>query len=82
MDDLVSVVALIPASTSMSYGDKFAQLTSGRGVMVAQLDSYRECELTDGASCPRRSVNPLDTSKYILAARSALDGGVWDGGGW
>lgn len=82
MDDLVSVVALIPASTSMSYGDKFAQLTGGRGVMVAQLDSYRECELTNGASCPRRSVNPLDTSKYILAARSALDGGVWDGGGW
>lgn len=81
-DDLITAVALIPASTSMRYGDRFAQLTGGRGVMIAQLDSYRECALSDGATCPRRSVDPLDTSKYILAARSALDGGVWDGGGW
>mgnify|MGYP003483184030 CR=1 FL=1 len=26
----------------------------------------------------RRSVDPLDTSKYILAARSALEGGIFD----
>lgn len=82
LDELISVVALIPASTSMRYGERFAQLTGGRGVMIAQLDGYRECALSDGATCPRRSVNPLDTSKYILAARSALDGGVWDAGGW
>ena len=80
LDDLLSVIALVPASTSMSYGDRFAQLTGGRGIMVAQLDSYRECELSDGARCLRRSVDPLDTSKYILAARAALEGGVWDGG--
>lgn len=82
LDELVSVVALIPASTSMRYGDRFAQLTGGRGVMIAQLDGYRECDMANGATCPRRSVDPLDTSRYILAARSALDGGVWDGGGW
>ena len=26
----------------------------------------------------RRGVDPLDTSKYILAARSALEGGIFD----
>lgn len=82
LGELISVVALVPASTSMRYGERFAQLTGGRGVMIAQLDGYRECALGDGATCPRRSVDPLDTSKYILAARSALDGGVWDAGGW
>ena len=25
-----------------------------------------------------KSVHPLDTSKYILAARSALEGGIFD----
>ena len=30
-----------------------------------------------GATCPRRGVHPLDTAKYILAARKALEGDVW-----
>ena len=51
LDELISVVALIPASTSMRYGERFAQLTGGRGVMIAQLDGYRECALSDGATC-------------------------------
>lgn len=31
-----------------------------------------------GARAARRGVDPLDTSKYILAARSALEGGIFD----
>ena len=27
---------------------------------------------------PRRGVDPLDTAKYILAARSALEGDIFD----
>ena len=31
-----------------------------------------------GATAKRRNVDPLDTSKYILAARSALEGGIFN----
>ena len=43
-----------------------------------RLDGYRDCPLELGARAPRRGVDPLDTSKYILAARSALEGGIFD----
>jgi hypothetical protein len=43
-----------------------------------RLHGYRDCPLELGATAPRRSVDPLDTSKYILAARSALEGGIFD----
>ena len=50
----------------------------GRGGMSVALHGYRECPLELGATAERRSVDPLDTSKYILAARSALEGGIFD----
>ena len=46
--------------------------------MSVKLHGYRDCPLELGATAPRRSVDPLDTSKYILAARSALEGGIFD----
>ena len=53
-------------------------LTGGRGGMSAALHSWRECPLELGKTAPRRGVDPLDTAKYILAARSALEGGIFD----
>ena len=46
--------------------------------MSVRLHGYRECPLELGATAPRRGVDPLDTSRYILAARSALEGGIFD----
>ena len=46
--------------------------------MSVKLHGYRECPLELGATTQRRSVDPLDTSKYILAARSALEGGIFN----
>ena len=46
--------------------------------MSVKLHGYRDCPLEMGATAPRRSVDPLGTSKYILAARSALEGGIFD----
>ena len=46
--------------------------------MSIRLAGYRECPLDLGTTTPRRSVDPLDTSKYILAARSALEGGIFN----
>ena len=48
------------------------------GGMTASLLGYRDAPDTVRETMPRRGVNPLDTAKYILAARSALDGGIFD----
>ena len=76
--DRVLMTALIPVATSVDYASTLASATSGRGSMSVKLHGYRDCPLELGATANRRSVDPLDTSKYILAARSALEGGIFD----
>ena len=70
--------ARIPVQTSLDYSIKLASFTGGRGAMSVRLHGYQECPLELGATAKRRNVDPLDTSKYILAARSALEGGIFD----
>ena len=76
--DRVLMTALIPVATSIDYAATLASATGGRGSMSVKLHGYRDCPLELGAVSPRRSVDPLDTSKYILAARSALEGGIFN----
>lgn len=70
--------ALIPAVNALPYAETLLQLTGGRGGMTTQLHSYQYApdDVTD--TLPRHGVNPLDTAKYILAARSALEGDIFD----
>ncbi|MDD5897010.1 MAG: GTP-binding protein, partial [Clostridia bacterium] len=74
----VILTCRVPVESSMNYASTLASITGGRGAMSARLDSYRECPMELGAVARRRSVDPLDTSRYILAARSALEGGIFD----
>ena len=76
--ETVTLHALVPAATSMDYPVQFASVTGGRGSMSASLHGYRECPGEPVHTAPRRGVDPLDTAKYILAARSALEGGIFD----
>lgn len=76
--DRVILNALVPVESSMDYATTLAAVTGGRGGMSVSLNGYRECPLELGSVAVRRSVDPLDTSKYILAARSALEGGIFD----
>ena len=62
----------------MDYSETLLQFTGGRGGMTASLLGYRDAPDTVRETMPRRGVNPPDTAKYILAARSALDGGIFD----
>ncbi len=77
-DELICVEASVPVATSMDFSARLAALTSGRGALSAELGGYRPCPDGFIKTCPRRSVNPLDTARYILAARSALEGGIFD----
>ena len=76
--DRILMEARLPVQTSLEYSATLAAITGGRGSMTATLDGYEVCPPNVGASTPRRNVDPLDTSKYILAARSALEGGIFD----
>lgn len=74
----VILTALLPVQTSLDYAITLAAATGGRGAMSVRLHGYEECPPNQGTTAPRRGVDPLDTSKYILAARSALEGGIFD----
>lgn len=64
--------AVIPVATSMDFPTRLAVLSSGKAVMSRNFYGYRECK--DGLEHinPRRGVNPLDRSKWILWARGAF----------
>lgn len=75
--EMMVLEADVPAATSLDYPVTLAAYTGGRGAMVSRLAGYEPCPLELGATCPRRGVHPLDTARYILAARKALEGDVW-----
>ncbi len=77
-DETVTLRALVPAAESLDYPSQFASVTGGKGSMSTDLHGYRECPMELGSTAPRRGVDPLDTARYILAARSALEGGIFD----
>ena len=77
-DGVTVLTAHVPAAASLDYPIAFASATSGRGSMSTRLKGYKECPLALGKTTPRRGVDPLDTAKYILAARNALDGNIFD----
>ena len=70
--------AEIPLSELGDYPVEFASFTHGKGVMTSQFSRYAKCPDGFVAETPRRGVNPLDRSKYILAARHAMSGTVFE----
>ncbi len=77
-EDRVTMTALVPAAESLDYPARLAAATGGRGGMASRLHSWRDCPLELGHTAALRTVDPLDTSRYILAARSAMAGGVFE----
>ena len=71
---MVTIEAIVPVATSMGFPERLATLTSGKAVLSQSFHGYRECK--DGLEHinPRRGVNPLDRSKWILWARGAYNG--------
>ncbi len=69
----ITIEAVIPVATSMNFPEKLAAMTSGKAVLSQSFYGYRECN--DGLEHinPRRGVNPLDRSKWILYARGAYN---------
>ncbi|MFP4660839.1 MAG: GTP-binding protein [Halanaerobiales bacterium] len=66
------VEGTIPAATSLDYSIKLSSISGGRGIIKTRFEGYRKCPVEEGATCPRKGINPLDRSKYILSVRNAL----------
>ena len=69
----INIEAIVPVSTSMSFPEKLASITSGKAVLSQNFYDYRECKDTYEHINPRNGVNPLDRSKWILYARGAYN---------
>ena len=67
--DSTVIEAIVPAAASMDFPVKLASWSSGKAVLSQSFYGYRECR--DGLEHvnPRRGVNPLDRSRWILYAR-------------
>ncbi|WP_338134379.1 translation factor GTPase family protein [Cohnella candidum] len=70
--DRMTIEGRVPVATSLEYAVKLGSLTKGRASLSTFFDGYEECPPDVKAERPRRGVNPLDTSKYILSVRNAL----------
>ena len=62
----------LPVATSLDFPARLGSMTKGRGTLTTFFDGYQNCPSDVNAERARRGVNPLDTSKYILATRNAL----------
>ncbi|MBP3328745.1 MAG: TetM/TetW/TetO/TetS family tetracycline resistance ribosomal protection protein [Clostridia bacterium] len=70
---IATLEAIVPVATSMNFPERLAALSSGKAVLSQSFYGYREYR--DGLEHvnPRRGVNPLDRSKWILWARGAYN---------
>ncbi|OAB35874.1 GTP-binding protein [Paenibacillus macquariensis subsp. defensor] len=66
------VEGILPVATSLEYPVKLRSMTAGRGVMSSSYAGYQACPPDVDVDRPRRGVDPLDQSKYILSVRNAL----------
>ncbi|MBQ5592580.1 MAG: TetM/TetW/TetO/TetS family tetracycline resistance ribosomal protection protein [Clostridia bacterium] len=69
---IATLEAIVPVATSMNFPERLATLSSGKAVLSQSFYGYRECRDGEEHISPRRGVNPLDRSKWILWARGAL----------
>ena len=68
---IATLEAIVPVATSMNFPERLATLSSGKAVLSQSFYGYRECRDGEEHINPRRGVNPLDRSKWILWARGA-----------
>ena len=71
MGDTTTLEAIVPAAESMEFPVKLASMSSGKAAVNTTFHGYRECRDGKEHISPRRGVNPLDRSKWILWARGA-----------
>jgi len=78
LGDTTVIDSVVPAAQSMEFPVKLASMSSGKAVVNTSFHGYRECRDGKEHISPRRGVNPLDRSKWILWARGAYQLSIGD----
>jgi ribosomal protection tetracycline resistance protein len=63
---------VFPLATSLDFPVKLSSRSGGRARISTHFSCYRECTDDQGIIRPYKGISPLDTAKYILKARKAI----------
>lgn len=66
------LIGIMPLATSLEYPIKLSSRSGGKAKISTKFHSYQECSDEDGSIREFKGISPLDTAKYILKARKAL----------
>lgn len=66
------LTGLIPLATSINYPIKLNSRSGGKAKISTKFHSYQICKDEDGKIREYKGISPLNTAKYILKARKAL----------
>ncbi len=63
---------IMPLATSLDFPVKLSSRSGGKARISTHFCGYRECTDEQGVIRPYKGISPLDTAKYILKARRAI----------
>lgn len=67
-----TLTGTLPLATSLDYPVKLSSRSGGRARISTHFSGYRECTDEQGVIRPYKGISPLETAKYILKARRAI----------
>jgi ribosomal protection tetracycline resistance protein len=67
-----TLTGFLPVATSLDYPVKLSSRSGGKARISTHFHGYAECQDELGVIRPYKGISPLDTAKYILKARKAL----------
>jgi ribosomal protection tetracycline resistance protein len=70
--DRFTLQAVVPLATSLDFPVKLSSRSGGKARISTRFWGYRPCTDEQGVIRPFKGISPLDTAKYILRARRAI----------
>ncbi len=71
-DGRFTLTGILPLATSLDFPVKLSSRSGGKARISTHFAGYRECTDEQGVVRPYKGISPLDTAKYILKARKAI----------
>jgi ribosomal protection tetracycline resistance protein len=71
-NDRFTLTGVLPLATSLDYPVKLSSRSGGKARISTYFSGYQECSDEQGVIRPYKGISPLDTAKYILKARRAI----------
>lgn len=71
-NDMFIIDGAMPLATSIEYPIKLSSRSGGKAKISTAFHSYQACKDEEGVIRQYKGISPLDTAKYILKARKAI----------